>query len=175
MLNKYIEVGKLQIQIVSWKVNMPHSVYMWGSMRCMPAGLCRLHHYITAWPAVRSAWGLLFYITAIPISSLLLFALLWLCPHITSSPRSPHFHICSCGFLCQPFLPSHFYQLTNAVRWSRLPCTLHRQAACSHHSPLKKTTKRKHHSTTVTHVCMKLNTCGNDGQWNTYSGTKTPI
>lgn len=56
-----------------------------------------------------------------------------------------------CGFLCQPFLPSNFYWLTNAVRWSWLASTLHKQPACSHHDPLK------HHSSTVIHVCMKWN------------------
>ena len=83
----------------------------------MPAGLCRLHHYISAWPAVRSAWGFIFYITALPFSPLLLSALLWLCPRTTSSllcssPCSPHFHLCSVE-ISLPTLPSEQFLLTH--------------------------------------------------------------
>lgn len=42
-----------------------------------------------------------------------------------------------CGFLCQPFLPNNFYWLTNAVRWSWLACTLHKQPVCSYLGPFK--------------------------------------
>lgn len=46
---------------------------MWARlcMRCMPAVLCRLYHYISARQAVGSACDLLFYITALPFYSLL--------------------------------------------------------------------------------------------------------
>lgn len=65
---------------------------------------------------------------------------------------SPHHPLCSslCSahlHLCQPFLPSNFYRLTNAVRWSWLACTLHKQPACSHHSHL--TTPQLH-----CHTCL---------------------
>lgn len=136
MLNKHIEVGKLQIQTPSWRVSIVHTVYVWApeSMRCMPAGLCSLHHNISAWPAVRSAWGLLFYITALHFSLLLLSTLLWLCIHFADLSTFPSL---LCAILCQAFLLSNFYRLTNAVRWSWLACALHKQPACSHHGLFK--------------------------------------
>lgn len=66
-------------------------VCVWAEdrMRCMPAGVCRLHHCIPAWPAVRSVWGRLFYITAPsspPVSSPL--SLSWnhlvITPHVSA-------------------------------------------------------------------------------------------
>lgn len=79
---------------------------MWATlcMRCMPAVLRRLYHYISARQAVGSACDLLFYITALP--SILFWTLLQLSPHTTSSPLcsspcSPRSALLF-GFLCQP-------------------------------------------------------------------------
>lgn len=112
------------------------------SVRCMPAGLRRLHHYISAWPAVRSAWDLLFYITALPFASLVGSPLALSSHHLLSTLQLymlSTFLSLLCGFHCQPSLLSNFYWFTNAVRWSWLACTLHKQPARSHHSPLKNT------------------------------------
>lgn len=125
-------------------------MYVWAaeSVRCMPAGLCRLHHYISAWPAVRSAWGLLFYITALPFSSLVGSPLALSPHHLLSTLQLSvlsTFPSLLCGFLCQhrPFRTISYW-LTNVVRWSWLARTS---------QPFK-----KHYSSTVTHACMKLST-----------------
>lgn len=117
---KQLKGGKLQIQTLSWRVNMPHSVYAYErESACLPAALRRLHHYISAW---------LFYITALPV----------LLP-----ARSPH-HLLStlqlsmrsafpsllCGFLCQPSLPSNFSWLINALRWSCLAADITAPPSC---------------------------------------------
>lgn len=106
-------------------------------MRCMPEGLCRLHHYVPALPAVRVSmrFAVLHNSTPLPFSPLALSP-----HHLLSTLQLSMFSTFPsllCGFLCQPFLPSNFYWLTNAVRWSWLASTLHKQPACSHHSPLK--------------------------------------
>lgn len=113
LLNKHWSGQTMNINTVL-RVKKPHRVcvfvYELQCMRCMPAGLCMLHHYISAWPAVRSAWSLLFYITALPFS-FLLSALLWLCPHTTPFCSSAHLHLCGTSLTTVPseqfFLHTH--------------------------------------------------------------------
>lgn len=116
MLNKHIEVGKLQIQTLSLRVNnMPRSVYLWArfSTRCMPAVLCMLHHYISAWRAVRSACDLLFYITALPFSSQL---------SSGSVPTPPPLH----------FSALHALHISSSALWISLPTLPFEQFLLTH-------------------------------------------
>jgi len=54
----------------------------------MPAGLYRLHHCISAQPAVRSVWGCSFYITELPSSSSVFSC--WLFSGSVLTPLPPH-------------------------------------------------------------------------------------
>ena len=120
-----------------------HSICVsWSAWDACQQGLCRLHHYISAWPAVRSAWGFAILHNCIPLLSSALVG--------SPLPLSPYHLLYTlqlsvlstlpsllCGFLCQPFLPSNSYWLTNAVRWIWLACTLHKQPVCSYLGPFK--------------------------------------
>lgn len=107
------EAGKLQIQTQSLKVNnMPHSIYTQArqSMRCMPAVLRKLHHYISEWQAVGSACDLPFYITVLPFSFRL---------SSGSVPTPPPLHVAAlhiCNtvlWISLPALPPQKFRLTH--------------------------------------------------------------
>lgn len=127
----------------------PRSVYMWARwcMRCMPAVLWRLYHYISARQAVGSACDLLFYITALP--SILSWTLLRLSPRTTSSPLcsspcSPRFPALLFGFLCQPVLFRAIFTDSQTLSGGAGWCVHYRNRLLAHIS--------EHCSSTIKHL-----------------------
>lgn len=142
--NTSIQIRKVIKKTLRWRVNIPHTVYVWAEAHEMHVSRVYVG-YITT-----SLHGRL-------LGQREVFAILHNCIPLPSSalvgsplPLSPYHLLYTlqlsllstlpsllCGFLCQPFLPSNFYWLTNAVRWSWLACTLHKQPVCSYLGPFK--------------------------------------
>ena len=157
-------VIKKNNKTLRWRVSIPHIVYVWAGAHEMHVSRVYVGYITTSLHGrlLGQREVLLFYITAFPFSSLLLSALLCLCPHTTSSTLcsslcSPHSHLCSVDFSASPSFRAILTDSQTLSGGSGWP--VHYTNSLS--APIS--ALLKHHGSTVIHICMKLNTHSSAG------------